>query len=57
MKEKYVYKKPENGYPEWNNNPEIFQLNRLPARANYISYSSVEEALSTPKREARTYLI
>ncbi len=56
MKEKYVYKKPENGYPEWNNNPEIFQLNRLPARANYISYSSVEEALSTPKREARTYL-
>ena len=26
-----MFTKTENGYPEWNNNPEIFQLNRLPA--------------------------
>lgn len=56
MQQKYVYQKPENGYPEWNNNPEIFQLNRLPARANYISYASVQEALATPKKEAKRYL-
>lgn len=54
-KEKFVYVKPANGYPEWNNNPEIFQVNRLPARAHFISYATIEEALTVPKKKARRY--
>jgi beta-galactosidase len=42
---KFKYAAPKNGYPEWNNNPEIFQLNRLEAHATSMSYSSVAEAL------------
>ncbi|MFA9458954.1 glycoside hydrolase family 2 TIM barrel-domain containing protein [Halalkalibacter sp. AB-rgal2] len=51
---KFQYTPPENGYPEWNNNPEIFQLNRLPAHATAISYLSVEEALKG-KRESSPF--
>ncbi|GGD46681.1 glycoside hydrolase family 2 TIM barrel-domain containing protein [Paenibacillus nasutitermitis] len=45
MKNKFVYSPPANGYPEWNNNPEIFQLNRVEAHSALIPFSSVEEAL------------
>ncbi|WP_233531061.1 glycoside hydrolase family 2 TIM barrel-domain containing protein [Paenibacillus alkalitolerans] len=44
--QKYIYTPPENGYPEWNNNPEIFQLNRMKAHATLMSYHTVEEALA-----------
>lgn len=42
---KWVYEKPANGYPEWNNNPEIFELNRMKAHASFTPYDTVEEAL------------
>ncbi|MFC4323025.1 glycoside hydrolase family 2 TIM barrel-domain containing protein [Litchfieldia salsa] len=42
---KFKYSPPKNGYPEWNNNPEIFQLNRLDAHATLMPYKTVEEAL------------
>lgn len=42
---KYQYVPPENGYPEWNNNPEIFQLNRLNAHATLMPYETLDEAL------------
>ncbi|GIO11865.1 beta-galactosidase [Cohnella xylanilytica] len=45
-KSKFVYTPPANGYPEWNNNPDIFQLNRLPAHATMIAYDSLEQALN-----------
>lgn len=45
MASKFVYVPPANGYPEWNNNPDIFQLNRLPAHADTISYEHVRDAL------------
>lgn len=45
MREKYTRTLPANGYPEWNNNPEIFQLNRMPARATLMPYDSLAEAL------------
>jgi len=45
MRNKLVYEPPANGYPEWNNNPDIYQLNRLPARAAMTPYASVESAL------------
>lgn len=44
-KKKFVYTPPANGYPEWNNNPDIFQLNRMDARAAFTSYATLEDAL------------
>ncbi|MEK3883626.1 glycoside hydrolase family 2 TIM barrel-domain containing protein [Paenibacillus sp. PL2-23] len=32
-KPKFIYTPPANGYPEWNNNPDIFALNRMEAHA------------------------
>lgn len=46
MKPKFQYTPPANGYPEWNNNPDIFALNRLEAATAYVPYPSVEEALA-----------
>ncbi|GAA0285848.1 beta-galactosidase [Gracilibacillus halotolerans] len=45
-KSKFSYQPPENGYPEWNNNPDIFQLNRLPAHAMAIPHATEEGALT-----------
>lgn len=56
MLKKYVYEKPQNGYPEWNNNPEIFQLNRRKAHAEIISYGDLEEAIKGNKEESKNYL-
>ncbi|MBQ7876077.1 MAG: DUF4981 domain-containing protein [Clostridia bacterium] len=44
MKEKFVYQAPCNGYPEWNNNPEITHINALPARATMVAYDTEAEA-------------
>lgn len=53
MFKKYKYVAPENGYPEWNNNPEIFQLNRLDARAALTPYANAEEALNNGDNSSR----
>lgn len=45
MRQKLSYTPPKNGYPEWNNNPETFQLNRMKAHATLMPHASVEEAL------------
>ena len=42
--ERQNYKKPDNGFPEWNNNPEIFQVNRLKAHSTLMPYETVEES-------------
>jgi beta-galactosidase len=42
---KFNYSPPKNGYPEWNRNPEIFQLNRLIAHATLMPYKTIAEAL------------
>ncbi|WP_314586960.1 glycoside hydrolase family 2 TIM barrel-domain containing protein [Paenibacillus terrigena] len=36
---------PANGYPEWNNNPTVFQVNREPAHASFIPFGDVDSAL------------
>ena len=41
---KFSYTAPENGYPEWNNNPEIFELNRRDASATSFPFESIEQA-------------
>ncbi|MEK0317298.1 glycoside hydrolase family 2 TIM barrel-domain containing protein [Cohnella sp. 56] len=46
MRHKFVYTPPANGYPEWNNNPDVFQLNRMEAHAHMMAYPSVEAALN-----------
>ncbi|MFC5651852.1 glycoside hydrolase family 2 TIM barrel-domain containing protein [Paenibacillus solisilvae] len=56
MRQKYVHTPPANGYPEWNNNPETFELNRMKARATLQSFGSVEEALRGDRKSARSYL-
>lgn len=55
MRNKFNYQPPANGYPEWNNNPEIFQLNRLDAHASMISYTSISEALQGDKTASPNY--
>lgn len=45
---KYEYKPPKNGYPEWDNNPQIFQLNRMDAHAQTVSFASIHDALKKP---------
>ncbi|MDR3593719.1 glycoside hydrolase family 2 TIM barrel-domain containing protein [Clostridium sp.] len=42
---KFKYTEPANGYPEWNNNPGITNLNRMDAHATFIPFGTVEEAL------------
>ncbi|MEF2965008.1 glycoside hydrolase family 2 TIM barrel-domain containing protein [Paenibacillus sp. M1] len=53
-KKKLVYNPPANGYPEWNNNPEIFALNRMDAHAAFITYDSLKEALDGKRDESRS---
>ncbi|KWX79326.1 beta-galactosidase [Paenibacillus riograndensis] len=55
MRNKFTYEPPANGYPEWNNNPEIFQLNRLEAHASMISYPSIPEALKGERAASPNY--
>ncbi|MEK4118263.1 glycoside hydrolase family 2 TIM barrel-domain containing protein [Paenibacillus sp. FSL W8-0919] len=55
-KTKWIYSPPANGYPEWNNNPEIFQLNRMDAHATLITYDTLEEAIEGRFEDSRNYL-
>jgi beta-galactosidase len=55
MTKKFVYTPPVNGYPEWNNNPQIFQLNRMEARATLMPYRSEDEALAGVREASDSY--
>ena len=55
-KTKWTYSPPANGYPEWNNNPDIFQLNRMDAHATLITYDTLEEAIESRFEDSRCYL-
>lgn len=55
MRSKLDYQPPKNGFPEWNNNPETFQVNRIPAHASMMSYHSLEEALIGDKTASARY--
>jgi beta-galactosidase len=46
---------PSNKYPEWNNNPEIFQVNRLEAHAALMPFSTVEEAIKGKIQTSQFY--
>lgn len=53
MRTKLAYTPPANGYPEWNNNPDIFQLNRMEAHTAFTPYDTVEEALRGERNVSR----
>ncbi|WP_110933896.1 glycoside hydrolase family 2 TIM barrel-domain containing protein [Paenibacillus bouchesdurhonensis] len=55
MRQKLIYQPPANGYPEWNNNPEIFQINRMEAHASKMSFHTVNEALAGDKTASAYY--
>ena len=55
MRKKLVHTPPANGYPEWNNNPETFQVNRLPAHASMVAFPSITEALSNDSSASPWY--
>ncbi|REE70477.1 beta-galactosidase [Paenibacillus taihuensis] len=54
MKQKFTYVAPANGYPEWNNNPEVFALNRMKAHATLMPFDSVEEAFKGDRAASRS---
>lgn len=51
-KTKFQYQAPKNGYPEWNNNPEIFELNRMPQHALATPFLTESEALSLDQEKS-----
>jgi beta-galactosidase len=55
MLKKLDYKAPANGFPEWNNNPDIFQVNRMDAHCTLIPFSSIEEALQGDAERSGSY--
>ncbi|SEO63861.1 beta-galactosidase [Amphibacillus marinus] len=55
MTNKYIYSPPTNGYPEWNNNPEIFQLNRRTAHATLMPYTNLQQALAGERTKSPNY--
>ena len=54
---KYRHILPENGYPEWNNNPEITNLNRMPIHATMMPYDNIEAALRLDSEDQITHNI
>lgn len=52
---KFVYSPPANGYPEWNNNPDVFQVNRMDAHATLMPYRTVMQALSGDRASSDWY--
>lgn len=55
MRKKLVYTPPANGYPEWNNNPEIFALNRMDAHSSLMAFDTVEEAIIGEHDQSANY--
>ncbi|MBS4197817.1 glycoside hydrolase family 2 TIM barrel-domain containing protein [Lederbergia citri] len=55
QKGKFLYSPPKNGYPEWNNNPEIFQLNRLDAHSTLMPFQTIEEALEGNRKSSKFF--
>lgn len=53
MFKKLHYTPPANGYPEWNNNPDIFQLNRMEARAAFTPFDTFEEVVRGDRSASR----
>ncbi|MDQ8732959.1 glycoside hydrolase family 2 TIM barrel-domain containing protein [Paenibacillus sp. LHD-38] len=56
MRKKLIYTPPANGYPEWNNNPEIYRINRMDAHASLMPFDTLEEAWEGSHNKSSNYL-
>ncbi|MBA4494519.1 glycoside hydrolase family 2 TIM barrel-domain containing protein [Paenactinomyces guangxiensis] len=50
-----IFAQSENSDAEWNNHPEIFQVNREPAHATLMPYDDVKSALDAEPEKSRHY--
>ena len=53
---KFKYEKPQNGYPEWNNNPQIISLNMNKPHNDFVNYETKEEAMEGIKENSSRYI-
>ena len=53
---KFVYNAPVNGYPDWNNNPEITHLNSVDAHATFVPFDTIEEARKVDRSLSRYFM-
>ena len=53
---KFKYEKPQNGYPEWNNNPQIVSLNMNKHHNDFVSYETKEQAIEGIKENSSRYI-
>ena len=51
---KFKYKRPQNGYPEWNNNPQIVSLNMNKPHNDFVSYETKSQAMEGIKENRCT---
>ena len=56
MKQKFNYIPPQNGYEEWNNNPDIFMLNRMEPHVDVVPFDHDTQALTGSKKDSASYL-
>ena len=53
---KFKYKRPQNGYPEWNNNPQIVSLNMNKPHNDFVSYEIKSQAMEGIKENSSRYI-
>ena len=56
MRNKFNYKTPVNGYPEWNNNPQIVSINMNKHHNDFVSYENVYDAKVGIKENSNRYI-
>ena len=49
---KFKYEKPQNGYQEWNNNPQIVSLNMNKPHSDFVSYETKKQAIEGIKENS-----
>ena len=49
-------KRPQNGYPEWNNNPQIVSLNMNKPHNDFVSYETKSQAMEGIKENSSRYI-
>ena len=53
---KFKYEKPQNGYQEWNNNPQIVSLNMNKPHSDFVSYETKKQAIEGIKENSSRYI-
>ncbi|MGL5316694.1 MAG: sugar-binding domain-containing protein, partial [Peptostreptococcaceae bacterium] len=56
MRNKFNYETPVNGYPEWNNNPQIVSINMNKHHNDFVSYENVYDSRVGIKENSNRYI-